>query len=342
MNAPIAPVFDCAANAKRVAVFSSCEIIGDGLYKLPVLRALRMAFPQAQITWITTGSTVFAHKLAPLTQGLIDEFRENSGLGANMFSLLRPLPFHDAYDLIIDTQNIIWRTLTVRRLPHGAFISSAADFRWSDRRPEPGRVPPVHMVDRLMELIELAAGPISLPKTPLPIPDDILARAARLLPDPTRTIAIAPGAGKRIKCWPLENFIALACRWEARGFTPAFIIGPDETEWIAPLRESVPSALFPEQDDLWGGRFSPLHTIALARFCRVALANDSGVSHMFGAADVPLLTLYGPTQAEKFRPRVTHGRILRARDFGSQNMDAIPIESVDHELSALLHVERIT
>ena len=36
-----------------VAVFSYEEIIGDGLYKLPFVRALRAAYPSARITWIT-------------------------------------------------------------------------------------------------------------------------------------------------------------------------------------------------------------------------------------------------------------------------------------------------
>jgi ADP-heptose:LPS heptosyltransferase len=57
---------------------------------------------------------------------------------------------------------------------------------------------------------------------------------------------------------------------------------------------------------------------------------------MFGAADVPLLTLYGPTDAEKFRPKVSRGRVLRAADFGGAEMTAIPVEAVLGELRALL------
>lgn len=325
-----------AASAKSVAVFSYEEIIGDGLYKLRVLRALRTAFPQAKITWITTRGTVFAHRLAPLTKGLIDEFRENSGIGVDIWALFKPLPFRDRFDVIIDTQNVVWRSLTLKRVPHGVFVSPAAKFRLSDIEPPPGRVKPRHMVDRLIELIELVAGPVPSKPLALNIPEDIAQAAARALPDGADYVALAPGAGKRVKCWPLENFIAVAKEMQRDGLTPAFVIGPDETEWIAPLREAVPSALFPEQADVWGPGFSPLRTIALARRCRAALANDAGVSHMFGAADTPLLTLYGPTDAEKFRPKVTNGRVLSAKDFGSEEMRAIPVEAVTKELRALL------
>ena len=33
-----------------------------------------------------------------------------------------------------------------------------------------------------------------------------------------------------------------------RGRVPVFILGPDELEWLKPIRDAVPSALFPEQD----------------------------------------------------------------------------------------------
>jgi ADP-heptose:LPS heptosyltransferase len=216
------------------------------------------------------------------------------------------------------------------------FVSPAAKFRLSDIKPPPGRIKPRHMVDRLTELIELVAGPVHAPRPPIAIPADLLARAARALPDGARYIALAPGAGKRVKCWPLDHFIALAREMQTRGYAPAFVLGPDETEWVAPLREAVPDALFPEQADVWEAGFSPLRTMAIARRCDAAVANDAGVSHMFGAADIPLLTLYGPTDAEKFRPRVTHGAVLRASDFGSQETRAIPLDAVVRELQTLL------
>ena len=330
------PVFHSAATAPSVAVFSFQEIIGDGFYKLPVLRRLRAAFPVARITWITTHDTVFAHKLAPLTKGLIDEFREHSGIGNSAAGMIMPLPFCEPFSLIIDTQSVVFRTLTLRRLPHGAFVSPAAKFLLSDFKPGRDRVRPRHMVDRLNELIELAAGPVRTELPPIFVPADLVARATLALPEGPRYIALAPGAGNRVKCWPLDNFIALAQALQAQGYTPAFVIGPNETEWVAPLRAAVPGALFPEQATCWEPGFSPLRTMAIAGRCAAAVANDAGVSHMFGAADIPLLTLYGPTDSEKFRPRVTHGRVLRASDYGSQETRAIPLAAVLANLNMLL------
>ena len=70
-----------------VAVFSYEEIIGDGLYKLPFVRMVRAAYPSARITWITTRKTVYAGRLQSLMDGLIDEFRQDSGIGAGLAGL---------------------------------------------------------------------------------------------------------------------------------------------------------------------------------------------------------------------------------------------------------------
>ena len=318
---------------ETVAVFSYEEIIGDGLYKLPFVRALRAAYPSARITWITTRRTVYAGRLQPIMQGLIDEFRQDSGIGTSLGRLLMPLPFRDRFQLIIDTQTTVWRTLTLKRLPHDLFISPAARFRLSDRRPPKDRTRPPHMVDRLNELLALAAGSVPAVTRELRLPDDLVAKAEAALPAGPAYVGLAPGAGKRFKCWPLDRFIDVARAQGARGRVPVFILGPDELEWLPELRAAVPGALFPEQERaIWGDDFTPLRTIALAQRFTVALANDSGVSHMFGAADAPLITLFGPTSAEKFQPKVTFGVVITAQEFGGEAMTDIPVQSVIERL----------
>jgi ADP-heptose:LPS heptosyltransferase len=326
----------------NVMLFSYAEIIGDGLYKIPFLRSLRAAWPHAHITWLTSYGTVFSTTLKDIVAPFIDEFVQEPRIGTqgklpNLMTLVRPLPMPRRYSIIIDTQGVVFRTLQVKRLPHDLFISAAADFLFSDRRPPRGTKRPEHMVDRLMQLLRLAAGDVPLLTGGITVPPEIAARAGRALPAGPVYVGFAPGAGQRVKCWPLERFIEVARMQAARGRVPVFILGPAELEWWPVLREAVPEALFPEQrDDIWEGRFSPVNTIALAQRFRAALANDSGVSHMFGAADTRLLTLYGPTGAEKFRPRVSRGLVLTAEAHGSREMSAIPVDEVARTLETLL------
>ncbi len=66
---------------KTIAVYVGGDLIGDAIMKLPFVRALRGAWPAAKVTWIAgIHKTAFAHELAPLVAGLIDETIEKAGL----------------------------------------------------------------------------------------------------------------------------------------------------------------------------------------------------------------------------------------------------------------------
>ena len=57
---------------------------------------------------------------------------------------------------------------------------------------------------------------------------------------------------------------------------------------------------------------------------------------MLAACDVPLLTLFGPTDPEKFAPLTRHGSVLSAQAFGGTDMAAIPTDAVVERLATLL------
>ncbi|CAO3381721.1 glycosyltransferase family 9 protein [Azospirillum argentinense] len=325
------------AGSPSLAVFTHGELIGDALIKIPFVRALRGLFPDHRITWITTEGTHLATTLRPMMDGLIDEFRADTGIGRSPLGLLKPMPIRERFSMVLDTQALPWRTLLARRLKHDVFVSACAGYRLSDRRPAPGYVRPKHVLDRLFDLLEVAGGRRPPLDMAVPIPTEAEAEARAVLPDGPGYVAIAPGAGKRVKCWPLERFVELARAQAAGGRVPVFILGPAELDWLPELRAAVPQALFPLQDaELAEPRYSPVRTIALTRRCAAAVANDSGTSHLFGLADVPLLTLYGPTTAEKLRPKVTRGAVLTASTFGGQEMERIPADAAIKEVEALI------
>jgi ADP-heptose:LPS heptosyltransferase len=178
----------------------------------------------------------------------------------------------------------------------------------------------------MLALVELASGrPAEIAAAPLMLDPIILARARSLLPDGPRYVALAPGAGGRHKCWPLDRYIALAERLKAKGAVPVFILGPGEAEWVAECREVAGAVLPLQQTD---GPASAELTIALARRCSAAVANDSGAGHLIAAADIPLVSLFGPTAPDKFAPMTRQLTIVRAQDLGGEAMDAITVDAV--------------
>ena len=326
-----------------VLVYVDLDLVGDGLIKLPFLRALRNAFPHARITWLAgKGKTVYAHGLAPLVGGLIDEVVEDAGVGRRWTALMaRPLAGtmleNRRFDLVIDTQRGVGTTLLLRRVPHHTFVSGAADYAFSSLRPPRPRGKPPAMIRQLLDLVEVASGQPADISGNLPGTPQHDSPAAGLLPAGRPYIGLAPGAGNKQKCWPLERFLQLAETQLAAGRTPVIFLGPEEADWAGRVARELPAALLPLQSaavERIGP--SPLITIALARRLSLAVANDAGVGHMMAAANCPLVSLFGPTPAEKFAPLVDHARVLRAQDHGGEDMDLIPLASVEDAVDELL------
>jgi ADP-heptose:LPS heptosyltransferase len=314
--------------------------LGENVLKLPLLLALREAFPTARITWVpgTSGAFHLREALAPLVAGRIAEFVTDLDIPTDPRQSL-PLAWRRGhpilrrhFDLVIDTQRYLGRTLLLRRIPHRRFISGTWRYFWSDAappRPLPRRPP--RLVDKLLGLAAATAGhPLDVPN-PIPLPAALRTRAAALLPDGPAYIGLAPGAGnkERGKCWPLDGFVALARLQVERSRVPVFLLGPDETDWVTALRDAVPEALFPEQANAGvGARGGPCLAAALGERLAAAVANCSGTGHLLAAGGAPMVSLYGPTRPEKYAPFARAAICLKAQDHGSDDIAAIPLAAV--------------
>jgi ADP-heptose:LPS heptosyltransferase len=315
-----------------ILVYVGLDLVGDGVMKLPFLTALRRLYPQARVTWLAgQGKTVYAGVLAPLVDGLVDEVIEAAGIGLSPWELLsRPLGGR-RFDLVIDTQRRVVTSLILKRIRHGRFVSAAAGWALSDATPASGKDKRPSMIGQMFALLEAASGQPVPPPPPLALSPDLLAGAVARLPAGPRYIGLAPGAGGKHKCWPLGNYLDIAVRLEAQGMTPVFLIGPAEREWETGIRAALPQAILP-LTDLDG----PPVTMALGTRLSAAIANDSGTGHMLAAAGVPLVSLFGPTAPEKFAPAAQRLTVIRAQDFGAEEMAAIPVEPVMAALTGLL------
>lgn len=319
---------------RSILVYVGLDRVGDGLLKLPFVRGLRAVWPDARITWLAGKDTsVYAGVLKNQVAGLIDEVIEKADIGLRARDLLtRPLPDR-SFDLIIDTQRVALASLALHRIRHKALISPFAHFLFSSARPCRGYKFPPGMQRQLLDLLEIATGE-SLP-TPthldLAIAPEFRETASRLLPDGSTYVGLAPGAGGLPKCWPLDSFVALAKRQLVVGRVPVFILGPAEAGWDRTLRDQVPTARFPLQDEEGIGArlgFPPELTIALAGRLAAAVSNDSGTGHMLAIGGAPMVSLYGRTVAEKFLPMTERLTIIRAQDFGGRELATIPVEPV--------------
>jgi ADP-heptose:LPS heptosyltransferase len=145
-------------------------------------------------------------------------------------------------------------------------------------------------------------------------------------------VALHPGSSSVAKQWPIEGWRDLAVALQARGFCPVWIGTKGQAD---PLLGDTPKSV-----DLCGA-FSPLGTAAFLSHCRALVTGDSGPMHLAGAVGCPVVGLFGPTSARKFRPWGDGHQFLQARcERACGGVDACRGEcmrqhSVAHVLEAL-------
>ena len=318
---------------QTVLIYSMGEVIGDGLIKLPFIAGLRAAFPDARISWCAAkGETVYTTALKGVVAGYVDEVILDGANGARpLDSLPWSRPFGGRkFDLVVDTQENLRRSGVARRGAAGRFVSAARQARGKDW--------PVAVTERLARLLGLATDGQGAPRPLALAHPDALKAAEALLPAGPTYVGLAPGAGGQDKRWPLENYLELARRVSAKGWTPVFFFGPDEAEDAARAAQEVPQALQPERNrtDGFSGVKGPLLVIALAGRLAAGVANDAGPGHMLAAGGAPLLSLQQDRRKSvKFRPAALRLEMLVAEDYGS-GMGALPVDAAWAALEKLV------
>lgn len=331
--------FAVDSQEKRIAVLVDREGLGDALLKIPFLRALRRAFPAHRVWWIATHQTAMEDDLAPWVAPLLDRVIANAGLTSLDRAVVLRLRALPPFELVFDARTRFMTVLLARRhLKHRGFYACLPGFVLSDRLP-PGRFTrPKGIAARMLTMVEAATGRAADWTGTFEVSAAAQRLAAERLPDGPRYVGLAPGSREVRKNWPLDRYMALAMALAAKGYTPAFLIGPQEREWLATLREGVPQALFPEAEPvdpaLGVGRLE--FAIAIGRRLTATVANDSGIGHLMAAIGTPLLSLFGPSDAARWAPFGERCIIVRAQDFGGETMEAIPVDAVSDAVDRLL------
>ena len=314
----------------RIVTFVSQEAIEDGLARLPYLRGLRHAFPAAQVIWLVgRGPSVFRGALAPLATGLIDRVIDTLQIEGRLGDLLaRPLP-GEQVDLVIDGQLRPLATLALKRIRSRHFLSASADFLFSERKPAVRPPRSGADVTILLALLELATGAPPRAGAPLALTAEVRAAARALLPRGPTYVGLAPGATDMSRAWPVNEFVGIARVLAQNGHVPVFMLGPPEQHWHEPIGAAVPTAYFPMQHPSVEHLAAAPHlAIALAERLGALLANDGALAHAAAAGGAPVVGLYGPSDPARAAPAAARVEVLRAQDYGGDDMSLIPASAV--------------
>lgn len=295
--------------------------IGDTVLTLPVLCALRQAFPKAFIAWVVERAA------APMLQGhdALDELIVLPRLWLKspleiwrLRAKLRALRI----DTTIDPQSInktsmaCWLSGAKRRIGFDGHYGKEMS-RWLNNERLVHRQS--HITDRSLELLQplgVTAGPAQFR-----VPHNAQAEAtiAAFLHQARLDHGFAvvnPGARWDSKLWPSERYGEVV-RDLANSFgirTIAAWAGDRERAWAEEIVAQSPDfALLAPKTSLY-------ELTALLRRARIFVGSDTGPMHTAAAIGTPCVAMYGTTRPEDCGPYGTLHIALQARyDDGSRS-----------------------
>tara|TARA_Y100000590_G_C15689471_1_gene1002892 strand:+ start:711 stop:1706 length:996 start_codon:yes stop_codon:yes gene_type:complete len=324
---------------KKILIFSNGEKIGDGIIKLPLLHEIKNRLPNYKTVWMTNkGTTVYNSQLKNIASNYIDEIIEKAEL--NPFFWQKISNNYDLeklnFDIILDTQRTLLRTISLKRISSNLFISGSGNGFFSNKKIKKKSNDEIrsYYLDDLFDLLNLIKFDSIDKNFKIPIPRELENILMNLYDKNESYIGIAPGAGEKNKIWPLDNFIKVAKYYENKSYKLVFFLGPQELSIKTKLIKLFPDAIIPEEKII---NFSgPEVVIASTKFLSCALSNDSGVSHMLSTNLCPLVKLFGPKNPYKFTPKNYNIHTISSQSFGNDNINLIKSELVIKKINEIL------
>ena len=267
-------------------LFITLSNIGDCILTLPVLDALRNAYPKALISCLVPERPKEIFVNNPAVEKII-VFNKHARL-TDKIKLFISLS-KERFDIVIDLRNSFF----------GAFLP--ARKRSSPLRFIPGKFK--HMKDRHLFWSCFANYPFRGAKQQslTIVPEDIKYIEGLLndkkLVDNAKLIVIAPGARSQIKRWDKQNFSQLCSRLIKEGWD-VVLVGDKTDEPIC----SYVSQSSPERILNLCAKTSISQLAVLLKKARLLITNDSAVMHLASYLNVPVASIFGPTDENKYGP----------------------------------------
>lgn len=313
--------------------------IGDFLCATPAFRAFRAALPAAEITLI---ALPFVRELAerlpaldrfvpfPGFPGIAEQFFEPRSATAFFQEVQRQ---HVGLAVQLHGSGVYANPFT---LLLGAAVT-AGFVRPGDGAGRLDAATPLpdsgHEIERVLALPRFLGLPDQGLTVDLPLLPEDHAHAATLLEgaDPP-FFALHPAAREAAKRWPAERFVSLGQSLLSMWGGTVLVVGSSDERDQA---EPIASRIGPDARSLAGRTSLPVLGAILAR-CNLLVSNDSGPAHIAYALDVPTVTLFGPTDPDRWGPlggQTSRHRLLGGRD----RIDSIFVAEVE---AAVAHVLR--
>lgn len=292
-------------------LFIQLSALGDTILAVPTIRAIRHAFPEAEITMLASGTNLNYLTNCPY----IDKRIRFEMPVHQMLTLLR----REQFDWGIDLEH--WPRLSAL-LTYATGAPMRIGFRTKGQHRHflftetvthiQGR----HEVRNFLDIATLLACPVQALN--LEVWCDSAARTwvretliQEQVPPNAPLVALHPEAGRRgepRRRWSPENYVALADRLVERFGVQIVLTGaPDEVN----ISEQI-AAQTRHRAVILAGRTDVNQLAALFSDAVLVVSGNCGPMHLAAATGTPVIGLHGPTNAAQWGPWSRDASIVRA------------------------------
>ena len=317
---------------KNILLYNSGGGLGDCIQLFDLITSLKTKFKNTEIYYLGAHENHFQNSLKEYNISIPTLNMNLQYFGFRWKHLLLTSKnikktSIDKFDLIIDLQSKIRNTLILKRIPSNYFYSSTLNYFFSSHKKKYLNTKNNLniILDNIGMLIneEISHEVYDINN----IDKKYFEEAKRILPENKYIgISLTQGNIYRKKSWSIIKFINLSKSLEEKGYKPVFFVKKEEKDLINKIKSENNSAIFPELNT---NMSCPALVTAMATRLDKAVSIDNGVMHMMGLANIPMIVLFGPTNSEKFAPKIENINILDSKILNkSDDIETIREEDV--------------
>ncbi len=317
---------------KNILLYNSGGGLGDCIQLFDLIASLKIKFRNTEIYYLGAHENHFQNSLKEYNIAIPTLNLNLQYFGFRWKHLLLTSKnlkktSINKFDLIIDLQSKIRNTLILKKIPSDYFYSPTLNYFFSSHKKKylntKNNISLI--LDNIGKLIneEINHEVYDINN----IDKKYFEEARRILPEKMYIgISLTQGNVYRKKSWSINKFINLSKSLVERGYKPVFFVKKEEKDLINKIKSENNSAIFPE---LSTNMSCPALVTAMATRLDKAVSIDNGVMHMMGLANIPMIVLFGPTNSEKFAPKIENIDILDSKILSkSDDIETISEEDV--------------
>jgi heptosyltransferase I len=292
--------------------------IGDTCHVLPVLRTLQRAWPNTRFTWVIGRLEAKLLGHLPDVEFIVVDKRNTWQARGKLKQALRGRRFDVLMHMQLSLRASVLSTAIPARIKLGFDRSRARELQWLFTNLRIAPAARQHVMDGLFGFAEKFDVYDKLLRWDIPLPENALEYARRVIPQPGNTLIISPCSSHRLRNWRSEYYAEVADYAIASlGMRVILCGGPSDIERRA--GEEIVARMKHGCENLIGQDTLPQFLATLQR-ATALITPDSGPAHMATTVGTPVIGLYAATNPARSGPYLSRQWCVDKYDLAARRL----------------------